>query len=160
MKSNTHTVCTGMCTYCRHSGTFWKKKKKKKPMLSQADVYLDESNCDKVTLQLQQIDGSNLFTSPGNFCSVFGRWGEVGGEGIRGRAGVAREGVADEDLASACERCVNESSSSAAPKAMCESIKPRGGWSGSHRSHQAKVQRRKSHFLRPKTGHETSSRFH
>ena len=31
-----------------------KKKKKKKRILSQADVYLDKSNCDKVTLQQQQ----------------------------------------------------------------------------------------------------------
>ena len=30
------------------------KKKKKEHMLSNADLYLDKSNCDKVTLQLQQ----------------------------------------------------------------------------------------------------------
>ncbi len=71
-------------------------------MLSHADLYLDKSNCDKVTLQLQQ--SMEVIYLPHQAISALSseRKREGGRETER-----EREGETEGDLASMCEWCVN-----------------------------------------------------
>lgn len=61
-------------------------------MLSLADLYLDKSNCDKVTLQLQK--SMEVIYLPQQAISALS-------------SERMREGERKEDLASTCEWCVN-----------------------------------------------------
>lgn len=83
---------------CVHTKTETEREARYKNTLSHADLYLDKSNCDKVTLQLQK--SMEVIYLPHQAISALSS--ESGREG-----GREEERETEGDLASMCEWCVN-----------------------------------------------------